>query len=170
MRNKYLVLRNVLGKPVYFLDIYNMYRFQDSLKTPIGWVGYKYDSSFVSLAKIRIVPTTLNIKAGSADSIKVEAVAEMPQQYHDYIASHPGLSSSVFIEAYNKYHWLKGYQTGLELKDIVNGKIGLRYTSGKFSVTFSPQLPKGIYYLRFVIGVGNYNPTHNSEKIKLVIE
>src|SRR5690606_6912783 len=32
---------SLLGKPVYFPDIYDMHRFPDSLQPPIGWVGYR---------------------------------------------------------------------------------------------------------------------------------
>ena len=41
---------SLLGKPVYYLDKYDLWRFKDSLQTSIGWVGYKYDSSFASFA------------------------------------------------------------------------------------------------------------------------
>jgi hypothetical protein len=44
----------MLGKPVYFLDKYLLYRFPDSLKTPVGWIGYIFDSALMSFAKINI--------------------------------------------------------------------------------------------------------------------
>src|SRR5690606_18604473 len=63
---------SLLGKPVYFMDIYGMSRFTDSLKTPIGWVGYRLDSSFASFSKVKIdlAPSGLKLKEG--ESIRVE--------------------------------------------------------------------------------------------------
>src|SRR6185503_8253198 len=46
--NFWPIEKEMIGKPVYFLDIYDLSRFSDSLKTPIGYVGYRYDPSFVS--------------------------------------------------------------------------------------------------------------------------
>lgn len=152
---------SLLGKPVYFLDIYDMDRFTDSIKTAIGWVGYKYDSSFASFAKVKIIADEMNIKAGSNDSIMLHAVSDIPSLYHAYIISHPQLESTIFIEAFNRYQWLKEYKTSLTLNDIVDNK---------FTVGFVPRLPKGNYYLRFAIQAGAYNATHNSEKIKLVVQ
>ena len=38
------------------------------------------------------------------------------------------------------------------------------------SFTLKPDLPKGHYQMMFSIAVPGYNPTHNSDKIKLVVE
>lgn len=39
------------NKPVVIADIYDMDRFTDSIQTPIGWVGYRIDSSFQGTSK-----------------------------------------------------------------------------------------------------------------------
>ena len=152
---------SLLGKPVYFLDKYNLQRFDDSLKTPLGWIGYRYDSSFASFAKIKIVPAETKITIRQADSVIINAIAEMPQAYYNYIASQNNLQSTIVIGVFDKYHWIKEYNTSLTIQQI---------SHERFRVSFLPDLPKGNYYLRFAIGIGFYNPTHNSEKIKLVIE
>ena len=152
---------SMLGKPVYFLDTYNLWRFPDSLKTPVGWIGYRYDSSFASFVKIKIETAEKKMNVRQTDSVTIHAVARMPQAYYNYISNHAGLSSKIIISVFNKYGWIKDFDTPLTIQEAAQSS---------FHFTFCPQLKKGNYYLLFAIGCGFYNATHNSEKIKLVIE
>jgi hypothetical protein len=152
---------SMLGKSVYFLDIYNMGSFPDSMKTPLGWVGYRYDSSFASFAKVKIENTETKYKIRESDSVTIKAVANMPQAYYNFISANNGLKSKIIIGVYNKFGWIKDYDTPLTLQQI---------TRESFRFTFYPHLKKGNYYLLFAIGTGSYNPTHNSDKIKLIVE
>ena len=152
---------SLLGKPVYFLDKYDLERFADSIKTPIGWIGYRYDSSFVSLAKVQIETTTHFIRIQQGDSAVINATAKMPRLYYEYISAHPGLQSKITIGIFNKAGWIKDCSTLLTTGQLI---------LNKFSTVLSPQLPKGKYYIRFAIGIGFYIATHNSSKIELIIE
>lgn len=152
---------SMLGKPVYFLDIYNLQRFPDSIKTAVGWVGYRYDSSFASFVKVQIVPLEMKIKIHQSDSVIINAVTKMPQAYYNFISGHSSLPSKIMISVFNKFGWIKDYDTPLTIQQIVQSR---------FHFTFYPQLEKGNYYLLFSIGSGFYNSTHNSEKIKLTVE
>lgn len=152
---------SMLGKQVYLLDKYGLGRFTDSLKTPIGWVGYRYDSSFASFAKVQIEVAEKRIHVKEGDSVLINAIAKIPQRYNKYIADHPALPSNIIIGIYNKSKWLKDCSTLLTIQKI---------SQGRFSTILNPQLPKGKYYFRFAIGINYYNPTHNSNKIELVIE
>jgi len=152
---------SMLGKPVYFLDIYGLSRFTDSMKTPVGWIGYHYDSSFASFDKVQVEPSQKEIKIHPEDSVTINAVAKMPQAYYNYISNHPDLSSNIIISVFNKFGWIKDYDTPLTIQQVAQSS---------FRYSFYPQLEKGNYYLLFAIGTGMYNPTHNSEKIKLVVE
>ena len=152
---------SLLGKPVYFMDKFALFRFPDSLKTPIGWVGYKYDSSFASFAKVAITtPKKITIKEGEAFTISCNV--QMPGQYEAFIRSHPSLSDTTRIGVFNKKGWEKDLFTHLSLRKMIDAK--------KFDLTINPELAKGKYYLRFSIQNGLYNSTHNSNKIELVIE
>jgi hypothetical protein len=152
---------SMLGKPVYFLDIYNLQRFPDSMKTPIGWIGYRYDSSFVSFAKVKIESTGSQYKIRQTDSLTISAVTKMPAAYYNFITVNNELPSKIIISVFNKFGWIKDYDTPLTIQQV---------TQSKFQFTFYPQLEKGNYYLLFAIGTGIYNATHNSDKIKLVVE
>ena len=151
----------MLGKPVYFLDIYGMWRFKDSIKTPVGWVGYRYDSSFASFVKVQVEPLQMKIRIHPKDSVTINAVTKMPQAYYNFISSHKDLPSKIIVSVFNKFGWIKDFDTPLTIQQIAQSS---------FRFTFYPQLEKGNYYLLFAIGTGIYNPTHNSGKIKLIIE
>jgi hypothetical protein len=66
------------------------------------------------------------------------------------------------IGIFNRQRWIKDVFTGLGLKQINNKK--------QIELKISPQLPKGKYYLRFAINCGHNNPTHNSDKIEMLVE
>ena len=152
---------SMLGKPVYFLDIYGLMRFPDSIKTPVGRVGYRYDSSFASFVKVKIESSENKISIRQADSVTITAIAKMPKAYFNYIAGNSNLKSKIIIAVFNKYGWIKDYDTPLTIQQIAQGS---------FRFSFYPQLEKGEYYLLFAIGSDFYNPTHNSDKIKLIVE
>lgn len=152
---------SLLGKPVYLLDKYGLNRFTDSLKTPVGWIGYKYDPSFASFVKVQVEVAEKIVHIKEGDSVLINGIAKMPQAYYKYITAHPELSSKIIIGIFNKDGWIKDYNTSLTVVQIAQ--------SG-FSVLLNPRLPKGKYYFRFAIGIGFYNPTHNSDKLELIIE
>ena len=152
---------SMLGKPVYFLDKYDLWRFADSIKTPLGWIGYGYDSSLASFAKVQIETTTPVIRINQGDSAVITAIAKMPRPYQDYIAAHPGLQSKITIGIFNKKGWIKDCKTLLTIGQVIKNR---------FKVILSPQLPKGKYFIGFSIGISFYIPTHNSDKIELIIE
>jgi hypothetical protein len=151
---------SLLGKRIYLLDIYGVNRFPDSLHTPIGWIGYRYDSSFASFAKLIFKYSGSPIKIKQGDSTSIAATPEMPEQYKQYIQSHPEIASTVLIGIYNKKGWIKDIPTSLTVHQLTGQPV---------TVSINPQLPPGHYYLRFAIGVEGYYPTHNSEKIEVKI-
>jgi hypothetical protein len=54
--NFWPIENELFGNPVYFLDIYDLQRFPDSLKTPLGYIGYRYDPNFISFQEVHIIP------------------------------------------------------------------------------------------------------------------
>ena len=152
---------SMLGKQVYFMDKYSMSRFFDSLKTPVGWVGYLYDSSFASFSKVTI-STSKKIIAKEGQEFTMKCSVKMPQQYETFIRNRQSLSDTTRIGVFTKTGWLKDIFTPLSLKKMVDEK--------EFELKINPELERGKYYLRFSIQSGYYNSTHNSEKIELIIE
>lgn len=152
---------SMLGKPVYFMDVYDLWRFPDSMKTPLGWIGYRYDPSFASFAKVKIETTEKKIRIRPTDPVVINAVAKMPKAYYDFISRNSGLRSKIIVSVFNKFGWIKDYDTPLSIQQI---------TQDGFRFSFYPELEKGNYFLLFAIGIDFYYPTHNSDKIKLAVE
>lgn len=152
---------SLLGKPVYFLDIYDIDRFPETLKTPIGTIGYRLDSSFASFAKIKIETDEKRFRIRETDSLTLSGLVKMPEAYSNYIKEHNGLKSRIILSVFNIYGWIKDFETTLTIQDIA--QIG-------FHFPFYPQLEKGDYFLLFAIGIDFYYPTHNSDKIRLTVD
>ena len=152
----------MIGKPVYFLDIYRLNRFTDSLKTPIGYVGYRYDSSFISFASYNI-STGNRYKAINQNDSLVLYCSNYMNRYHNlYIKKNPGTLYSSTLIFFEQGKIIKTIPFSLQLE-----KMGTKNPE-PFSVY--PDLPKGKYHFIISIKVPGYNATHNSENIELIVE
>lgn len=160
--NFWPIERELIGKPVYFLDIYDLKRFPDSLKTPLGYIGYRYDSSFISFGTVKIMNwSTARIKEG--DSLHLRCVEWEGRDHRTYLRSHPQTQYSINLVFFQNR------------KIVAEKTLSLRFDQlhrlkEPVDVNIKPDLPKGHYQMMFSIAVPGYNPTHSSEKIKLVIE
>jgi hypothetical protein len=152
---------SLFNKPVYFFDIYGLSRFPDSLKTPIGYIGYRYDSAFISFAKVifEIEHTSYSVKRDRAFILK--GWTRIPEDYSMYIFKHKSLDPAIKLFVFNKRDIIKEIAFPVTLQKI---------NSNGFTVEINPQLPPGKYYFYFSIEIPDYNPTHNSEKIELIVE
>lgn len=161
--NFWAIEDSMLGKSTYLLDIYDLWRFPDSLKTPLGWVGYKYDSSFISFAKVQIETEKkkMSIK-GLNTSLSLNFTLTMPPAYSDFIVKTSDLKDTILIGIFSANSWIKDISTSLSLKEMIEKNIR--------RVSINPLLPPGKYYLRFAIRSGFYYPTHNSDKIDLIVD
>ncbi|MBK5271616.1 MAG: glycosyltransferase family 39 protein, partial [Bacteroidia bacterium] len=153
---------SLLGKPVYFLDYYRSNRFPDSLKTPIGLIGFRYDSSFAFFARITISTDTKKIVIKEGEEILLKCHFEIPTNYSSFIRSHRFLNDTTRIGIFNSKGWIKDVFTGLSLQQMNEQK--------EIELQIIPKLPAGKYYLLFSINSGDYKGTHNSNKIELVIK
>lgn len=153
---------SLLGKPVYLLDIYDLKRFPDSLKTAIGWIGYKYDSSFASFAKIKISTGAKKIIAKKGEEVLLKCHFEIPGYYSSFIRTHPLLNDTTRIGIFNKDGWIKDIFTSLSLRQMSEMK--------EIELPIMPALAPGKYYLIFSIKSGYYNATHNSDRTALLIQ
>jgi hypothetical protein len=151
---------SLLGKPVFVLDKYDLWRFSDSVKTPIGYVGYKYDSSFTSFAKIKIETEEQKTECKKDKPLILQYSFQIPGHYRRFIEKQEMLKDTIRIAVFNSKGWIKDIYTPLSLKEAVkrpSGNISLRHG-----------LSPGKYSLLFAINTFYY-PTHNSDKIKLTV-
>lgn len=152
---------SLLGKPVFFLDIWNLWRFADSMKTPIGYVGYQFDSSFIAYSRINLVPAAKKITIKQGEELKLSCEVVVPDHYQKYIEQSQPDDDTLRIGLFKNGKWMRDIFTGIRLKDALPQK--------SISLTINPALGPGRYFLRFAINHRFYHPTHNSEKIELVV-
>ena len=153
---------SLLGKPVYILDIHNPDSFKARIPITLGMLNYKYDSAFASFAKVKFIPSERIIKTKENSTFSIDIHPELPSKFYDYIASHPELKIEMVAGVFDKYGWVEDLPVSNSLKDLVQKPAELHFNS---------ELPKGNYYLTFsILNIGTVTETHNSEKIKIVIE
>jgi hypothetical protein len=162
--NFWPVENEMLGRPVYFLDIYGLDRFTDSIKTPIGYVGYRYDSSFLSFGTVKI-PFHVKHKIHHGDSLRFYygGIPMIGIDQWNYLRKHPQTKYSVYVVFFQGKKIMAEMPVSLDIQRI-NRKLG------GLSFTLKPDLPKGHYQMMLSFAVPGYNPTHNSKKIKIVVE
>jgi hypothetical protein len=159
--NYWPIEESLLGKPVYFMDIYDLYRFKDSLQTRIGTIGYRYDSASSSMAMIQFLPKQNAYHVMAGEPVALSGKIELPEKYGFYISAHPGLEASIRIIVLIKKAIITDQVISLKLADLLKGK---------FSILFDPRVPRGDYDMIFSIESPGLNPTHNSERISLTVD
>lgn len=154
---------SLLGKPVYYLDTLRNSTFIDSLNTSLGPIRYRYDSFFVSFAKIQIkTPEKKYSIKENENFIELNCRFEIPPFYRKFILNNIITNDTVRIGVFKNNKWVKDIFPPLTLNEIV------RLKEKKISVSLD--LPKGNYFLRFAVNCGYRNPTHNSDRIQLVVD
>ena len=151
-----------LGKQVYFLDIYDLWRFENSITTKVWSVGYLYDSSFISFAKIKIDVSKKKITLKEGEAVTLNCRFFIPPHYARFIESHPLLKDTVMLGVEDASGWITRIMTPLTLQQM--------NTQQEATIRIDPHLPKGKYRMRFAIKCGYRNATHNSDKLDLIVE
>lgn len=153
----------ILGYPVWFMDPYNLKDFKDTIRTPAGTFGYRYDSCFVSFPRIEFMTDKNKYRVNKG--LPVTLRGKMRMYYRDgmFIGNTKmDMKDTIRIAVFNKTGWVKDIITSTRLKDV-NADLS-------FSIDIDPALATGHYELLFAINCGLYPPTANSKKIPLVIE
>jgi hypothetical protein len=160
--NLWPVEDSLLGKPACYFDIYDLYRFEDSLQTPSMEIGWKYDPAFVSFAKINVAVTPAKVEIKENETISLTTRFTIPPHYAEYLRAHPSAEDTIRVGLFNTKGWIQDIFPAISLNEMLVKK--------EVSFSFDPGLPTGKYYLRVAINRGYRNPTHNSNKIELLIK
>ncbi|MBL0234007.1 MAG: glycosyltransferase family 39 protein [Chitinophagaceae bacterium] len=148
----------LLGQPVYFMDLYGMDRFKDSLQTPLGTIGYRYDPSSFSMAAIQFIPEHHSYEVNTGDSILLKGKIRMPEAYHRFIKLHTELDFPIRIYIMKGKAIINDPLLPLHLHDLLKGD---------FEFWLDPRLPADKLEMIFTIEAPGYNPTHNSARIPI---
>ena len=151
----------LLGQPIYFMDIYDLGRFHDSIKTPIGTLGYRYDPFFAAFAGIKFIPDKKSYSFIKNKILQIETTAVIDPAYSRFLDKYPAIAASIKLCFFQKKKMVREILLPFGLKDLEDGKR---------LVNIDPELPAGNYHFEYSIETPGYNPTHNSDKIKLRIK
>jgi hypothetical protein len=152
---------SVLGKPAYYLDIKSPFLFPDSIRYPLGWVVYRFDSCFASFAKVQVRTDPRKITVREGEQVKIDCRFIIPAHYSEFIKAHPPVNDTIRVGIFNGKKFIKDIFTPWRLTEVNK--------DNEQELIFNPDLPQGNYQLRFAINTGIYTPTHNSERIPLRI-
>ena len=150
---------SLLGKPVYIMDIYGINRFGGRIKTPLYTIGYSYDSSYHSFAKIMFGADDLVVAA--TDSLVINFDVNIPVHYKTYLQAHPELNPKIAVAFFDGQKMIRYVELPFALQDVINKEIR--------SVALLHGLQRGTYFIRFGVMSDSDLYTHNSEKIKLEV-
>lgn len=151
---------SLLGKPVYILDSYDLPAYPDSIKTPVFTLGFRYDSSLQSFAKIFFKSD--DYKINPSDSLQLHFTIDAPAHYQQYLQSHPEVDEKIAIVIFKDRDLVKTIEAPFTLQQLLRNKIS--------TWNLSPSLPQGDYFFRFGVMSDLGTFTHNSEKIKLSVK
>ncbi|HEX8316476.1 MAG TPA: glycosyltransferase family 39 protein [Flavisolibacter sp.] len=151
---------SLLGKPVYVMDIYGIEHFQNQIKTPLYTIGYNYDSSYHSFAKI--IFTANDQKIITSDRLTTEFHVDIPAYYETYLREHSTVDQRMAVAFFSGQKMIKYIELSFSLQEMLKRNIRM--------LTVLPGLQKGNYFMRFGIMSDSGLFTHNSDKIKLEVK
>ena len=147
---------SLLGKPVYYLDVYDLHRFKDSLHTPLGFVGFKKLESFISLSKVKFIPEGHRI---SGTEMQVAFRPQMPAHYRNFIMRNAQEEITLVTAFFRKGRWVAEDRTVLSLSHLLSERL-------EISLSFPGEQEPDRFM--FALQWGDAYPTHNSERFRIV--
>lgn len=153
---------SLLGKGIYFMDIYDVHRFPDSLQARLWPIGYRYDSSFQSFAKVVLVPTETKYTVKKGETFQMLLNVTFPFHYKAFLQQHPNINQPVKMGVFQTRDWVQDIELPVTLQNLL--------TSSTLTLPITLDVPKGDYFLRVSIGSSTGIFTHNSDKIDITIE
>lgn len=160
-RNNYNIWpieEKLLGRPVVFMDTYEVENFADTLNTPIGKISYRFDSACYSMSAIQFIPARRSYEVVAGDSIRMKGKIRIAPAYASFIAAHPKLNMPIRIIIMKGRAIINDPLIPLTLQDLLKEK---------FEFWLDPRLPADKLEMIFSIEAPGYNPTHNSARIPL---
>jgi len=153
---------SLLGKGVYFMDIYEVERFPHTIEARQWPVGYRYDSAFHSFAQIMLVPQPSSYAVKEGQTLSITFNVQVPPHYKNYLQQNSTVDMPVKIGVFKTRDWVKDIELPVTLQSLVQAPT--------LQVPLTLNLPKGEYFLRVAIGSSTGIFTHNSDKINITVE
>jgi hypothetical protein len=113
------------------------------------------------LSKIIVTPAVKKIRIKEGNEIKLSCTVSIPEHYRQFMDRPESSGDTIRIGLFKAGKWQRDVFTGISLKEAIDQK--------SISLSINPALSPGDYFLRFAINYQSYPPTHNSDKIELVV-
>ncbi|HVZ57334.1 MAG TPA: glycosyltransferase family 39 protein [Chitinophagaceae bacterium] len=153
---------SLLGRPVYRLDTEHPEAFAQALSTPLGRLGYRLDTAFVSLARIQLVPAQRTFRVHAGATLALAFSPRTPVTHRAFLQNHPGLPIRLWLAVFNHQGWVRDIALPLRENQLI--------TPSADTVRVVLDLPRGSYQARLALQAGTDQPTHNSEKMTLTVD
>lgn len=156
---------NLIGKSIFFADVYGLHTFPDSIQTKKGWVGFRLDTMYAALGGMKLEIGNRYLPKPGTDSIfpTIRITSRIPELYKSFVRNHPEIHSELLIGVFKGKELVKELRmgiTGQQLADQLNA----------FEISIAPGIPKGKYSVRCAIESNGYLPTHNSNSVDIIIK
>ncbi len=158
--NFWPIEKELLGQPVYFMDLYGLDRFRDTMQTPVGTIGYRYDPYCYSMAAIQFIPEHHSYEVNAGDSILLKGKISIPPSYRRFIDAVSVMDFPIHIYIMKGKAVINDPIIPVRLHDLLKGD---------FEFWLDPHLPPDNLEMIFTIEATGYNPTHNSTRIPLKV-
>lgn len=156
---------NLLGKKIFFADVYGLHTFPDSVKTKKGWVGFRLDTMYAGLGGMKLEIKDRHLPKPGTDSIfpTIRITPRIPGLYKSFVRNHPEIHSELLIGIFKGKELVKEFRLGISGQQLAD-------QSNPFEISLAPGLPKGKYRVRCAIESNGYLPTHNSNSVDIIIK
>lgn len=161
--NYWPVEDSLLGKGVYFMDIYDVQqRFPDSIQARLWPIGYRYDSAFHSFAKVMLQPQQNVYTVNKGQTFQILFSVQMPAHYKTYLQQNSTVDMPVKIGVFQGRDWVKDIELPITLQNLTR--------TNQVQIPLTLDVPEGDYFLRVAIGSSTEIFTHNSYKINVTVQ
>jgi hypothetical protein len=156
---------NLLGKNIFFADVYGIHIFPDSVQTKKGWVGLRLDTMYAALGGMKLAIGNRYLPKPGTDSIfpTIRITSRIPEQYKSFVRRHPEIHSELLIGIFKGKELVKEFRMGIPAQQLAE-------QLNPFEISIAPGFQKGKYRVRCAIESNGYLPTHNSNSIDIIIK
>ena len=132
------------------------------MNTPIGIIGYRYDSSFVSFSTIQFLTEERSMISSAGNDLVIHASLKIDPLHRLALQKMKQENFSMRLGIFQKNKWVKDILLNITPSQLANTLHVL--------IRAPHHLDKGNYYLRSALQAGEYSASHNSEKISLEVK
>lgn len=153
---------SLIGKPVYIAALNELPGATDSLYAGIDMLKLRYDSVFLSYAKVEINSSSYQMDAGKNEILAFNVSSKISGYYKKVLSENPEADAKVILSVYEGNNWIKNISTQISLRKLTAGYPVL--------AKIAHELPVGKYHFFIGLLTDEGFTNRNSRKISLTIQ